>query len=93
MNIRQIQAKDDEFIFNLIRSCLEDAELNIPGTAYFDESIKKMSEFYLNKIGRNYFGLLFIDTLIENIFAKIIIKGFNTDFDFNLNSLLGEFFS
>ena len=55
MQIRQIKAKDDEFIFNLIRSCLEDAELNIPGTAYFDESIKKMSEFYLNKIGRNYF--------------------------------------
>lgn len=55
MNIRQIQAKDDEFIFNLIRSCLEDAELNIPGTAYFDESIKKMSEFYINKEGRNYF--------------------------------------
>jgi putative acetyltransferase len=34
---------------------LEDAQLNIPGTAYFDESIKKMSEFYLNKPGRNYF--------------------------------------
>ena len=55
MTIRQIKAKDDEFIYNLIRSCLEDAQLNIPGTAYFDESIKKMSEFYLNKTGRNYF--------------------------------------
>ena len=55
MKIRQIQSKDDEFLFNLIRRCLEDADLNIPGTAYFDESIKKMSEFYLNKIGRNYF--------------------------------------
>lgn len=41
MQIRQIKAKDDEFIYNLIRSCLEDAQLNIPGTAYFDESIKK----------------------------------------------------
>lgn len=55
MNIRQIQAKDDEFIFSLIRCCLEEAKLNIPGTAYFDESIKKMSEFYINKDGRNYF--------------------------------------
>ena len=55
MKIRQIQSKDDEFLFNLIRSCLEDADLNIPGTAYFDESIKKMSEFYLNKTSRNYF--------------------------------------
>ena len=45
MKIRQVQPKDDEFLFNLIRSCLEDADLNIPGTAYFDESIKKMSEF------------------------------------------------
>ena len=40
MKIRQIQSKDDEFLFNLIRSCLEDADLNIPGTAYFDESTK-----------------------------------------------------
>ena len=55
MKIRQVQPKDDEFLFNLIRSCLEDADLNIPGTAYFDESIKKMSEFYINQKGRNYF--------------------------------------
>ena len=54
MKIRQVQPKDDEFLFNLIRSCLEDADLNIPGTAYFDESIKKMSEFYINQKGRNY---------------------------------------
>ena len=57
MNIRQIQAKDDEFIFSLIRCCLEEAKLNIPGTAYFDESIKKMSEFYLNNNSREYFVL------------------------------------
>ena len=55
MKIRQLQSKDDEFLFNLIRNCLEDADLNIPGTAYFDESIKKMSDFYINQKGRNYF--------------------------------------
>lgn len=55
MQIRQIKEKDNDFIYNLIRSCLEDAQLNIPGTAYFDEAIKKMSDFYLNKNGRNYF--------------------------------------
>ena len=36
MNIRQIEAKDDEFIFSLIRCCLEESKLNIPVTAYFD---------------------------------------------------------
>lgn len=47
MIIRKIQQKDDKELFKLIRSSLEAACLNIPGTAYFDESIKAMSKFYL----------------------------------------------
>lgn len=46
MKIREILPKDDNAIFKLIRTCLKDAALDIPGTAYFDESIKKMSQFY-----------------------------------------------
>ena len=46
MRIREIQEKDNNSLFLLIRKSLEDAELNIPGTAYFDESIKAMSEYY-----------------------------------------------
>lgn len=46
MKIREILPKDDNAIFKLIRTCLKDAALDIPGTAYFDDSIKQMSQFY-----------------------------------------------
>lgn len=58
MLIREIQQKDDKALFKLIRLCLEDAKLNIPGTAYFDESIKHMSEYYLNHQGRKYYVIV-----------------------------------
>ena len=55
MRIREIQEKDNNSLFLLIRKSLEDAELNIPGTAYFDESIKAMSEYYKGYPKRKYF--------------------------------------
>lgn len=55
MRIREIQEKDNNSLFLLIRKSLEDAELNIPGTAYFDESIKAMSEYYKGFPKRKYF--------------------------------------
>lgn len=58
MKIREILPKDDIVLFSLIRKCLEDAHLDIPGTAYFDESIKAMSQFYLNHPKRKYFVLV-----------------------------------
>ncbi len=57
MTIRPIQQKDDAALFRLIRRSLEVAHLDIPGTAYFDKSIKAMSRFYLNRAGRHYFVL------------------------------------
>lgn len=57
MTIRPIQQKDDAALFQLIRRSLEAAQLDIPGTAYFDESLKAMSRFYLNRSGRHYFVL------------------------------------
>lgn len=57
MILREIKAKDDEALFFLVRRCLEQAHLDIPGTAYFDESIKNMSHFYLNNSWRKYFVL------------------------------------
>lgn len=57
MLLRKIKPQDDAELFLLIRHCLKDANLDIPGTAYFDESIKKMSEFYLNNNSREYFVL------------------------------------
>lgn len=57
MIIREIQPKDDSQLFQLVRSSLKGAGLDVPGTAYFDEAIKAMSQFYLNQEGRQYFVL------------------------------------
>ena len=58
IKIRQIQKKDDSQLFKLVRQSLKEAHLDIPGTAYFDESIKEMSSFYLNHKKRDYFVLV-----------------------------------
>ena len=58
MHIREIQQKDDAALFQLVRQSLAAAQLNIPGTAYFDESIKAMSQFYMNQPQRKYFVLV-----------------------------------
>lgn len=58
MLIREIQQKDDAALFQLVRQSLAAAQLNIPGTAYFDESIKAMSQFYMNQSQRKYFVLV-----------------------------------
>lgn len=58
MVIREIQPKDDKRVFQLIRQSLKAAHLDIPGTAYFDDSIKSMSRFYFNHPRRKYFVLV-----------------------------------
>lgn len=58
MIIREIQPQDDPALFQLVRNSLKAAGLDIPGTAYFDESIKAMSQFYLNHAKRQYFVLV-----------------------------------
>lgn len=55
IKIRQVQKKDDKALYKLVRESLRKAHLDIAGTAYFDESIKEMSSFYLNQKRRNYF--------------------------------------
>ena len=46
MNYRKIEPSDDEKIAEIIRSNLEKAHLNIPGTAYFDPELDHLSDFY-----------------------------------------------
>lgn len=58
MIIREIQPKDDATVFQLIQQSLKAAHLDIPGTAYFDQSIKAMSQFYFNHPQRKYFVLV-----------------------------------
>lgn len=56
MIIREIRAEDNATLAKLIRSCLEKHELNIPGTAYFDESLDRLSDYYNEKPAeRKYF--------------------------------------
>lgn len=56
MIIREIKAEDNTALAKLIRSCLEKHELNIPGTAYFDESLDRLSNYYNEKpLERKYF--------------------------------------
>ncbi|MDR1017421.1 MAG: GNAT family N-acetyltransferase [Lachnospiraceae bacterium] len=46
MNIRKIEEKDNLVLFNLIRKCLEDADLAMEGTVYVDDSIRHLSDYY-----------------------------------------------
>lgn len=45
--IRVIQPEDDAVIAAVIRAVLEEHGVNRPGTAYFDDSLQHMSDFYL----------------------------------------------
>lgn len=46
LTIRIITSGDNSAIEQIIRSVLEEHGVNKPGTAYFDESLKTMFEFY-----------------------------------------------
>lgn len=46
MNIREITAQDDLQMAQIIRHILENHQLDIPGTAYFDPQLDHLSEFY-----------------------------------------------
>ena len=43
---RKIEAKDNAAMAELIRSTLKKCKLDIPGTAYFDEGLDRLSEVY-----------------------------------------------
>lgn len=46
MIIREIVPEDNPIIASIVRSNLEKFKLDIPGTAYFDESLDKLSDYY-----------------------------------------------
>nr|WP_237579089.1 GNAT family N-acetyltransferase [Enterococcus sp. CU12B] len=46
LNIREITAQDDLQMAQIIRHILENHQLDIPGTAYFDPQLDHLSEFY-----------------------------------------------
>ena len=46
LKYRRICAADDETIAGIIRINLENLHLNIPGTAYFDPELDRLSAYY-----------------------------------------------
>ena len=65
---REIISEDNKILEKIIKTNLEKFNLNIPGTAYFDESLKNLSEFYLqNPLKRAYYVLLSEDKIIGGV--------------------------
>lgn len=52
--IRPITPADDAQVAALIRECLKAADLDKPGTVYFDTGLDHLSEFYAAKPNRQY---------------------------------------
>ncbi|WP_343782400.1 GNAT family N-acetyltransferase [Alkalibacillus silvisoli] len=46
MQIREIEAKDNKTIEQIIKRSLESCDLNIPGTAYFDPQLSNLTQYY-----------------------------------------------
>lgn len=55
MIIRKIQRDDNSIVEKIIKKSLEAYGLNIPGTAYFDESLKDLFAYYTERPQANYF--------------------------------------
>lgn len=47
LTIRKIEKKDNQAMAKVLRTSLEEYGLNIPGTAYFDESTDKLFETFI----------------------------------------------
>lgn len=48
MRLRKIEESDNRIIAGIIRSNLKAVGLDIPGTAYYDESLDNLSKYYLS---------------------------------------------
>ena len=53
--IREIQPKDDVQMKAILKFCLEEADLALPGTAYFDPQIGELAEYYAGVARSKYF--------------------------------------
>ena len=55
MKLRNIQPADDAALAGIIRESLEKHHLALPGTAYFDPELDRLSRFYGASVRRAYF--------------------------------------
>ncbi|WP_405376175.1 GNAT family N-acetyltransferase [Pseudobutyrivibrio sp.] len=69
---REIEEADDEKLAMIIRDNLETYHLDIPGTAYFDESLDHLSQYYLGDDDRAYFVALLDGEVVGGVgFQKL----------------------
>ncbi|WP_191988690.1 GNAT family N-acetyltransferase [Companilactobacillus zhongbaensis] len=55
MIIRPIQKSDNQTIKHILQTDLKEAHLDIPGTAYFDDNLDTLNDFYDDNPQRGYF--------------------------------------
>ena len=68
IKFREITEEDDAILAGIIRTNLEAAELDIPGTAYFDPELDHLSQYYLaDKTSRFYYIAMLDDEIIGGI--------------------------
>lgn len=54
MQVREIEAKDNQIIEQIIKRSLESVHLDIPGTAYFDPQLSHLSSYYQQNENAKY---------------------------------------
>ena len=57
MELTALRPEYDKAMAEIVRSCLKEHGLDIPGTAYFDESLERLSAYYA-QTGRDYYVML-----------------------------------
>lgn len=68
IKFREICKEDDAVLAGIIRSNLKANKLDIPGTAYFDDNLDHLSDFYLaDRAKRYYFITLEDDEIVGGI--------------------------
>ncbi len=55
MRLRKIEESDNRIIAGIIRANLKAVGLDIPGTAYYDESLDNLSEYYLEDPQKRFY--------------------------------------
>ena len=58
MPIRRMEAKDNQAVANLVRTCLAAADLKQPGTAYYDPQLDDLYHYYTANTKRGYWVLV-----------------------------------
>lgn len=78
MKIRPIKESDNPIIKRILQTDLKENELDIPGTAYFDNNLDTLCQFYDEDARRAYF-------VVENDNGKVVGGAGCAEFDVQKN--------